>query len=72
MYLLILLFLWVTFAAILDALVNAIPAVFQSFPKKLFYWVLTLPLLWARFVASRPYGGTVGRWFSALADWLKS
>jgi len=64
--------LWVAFALILGNFVSAISGDFKSFPKKLLYWILVLPILWIDLVASRTYRGTVGGWFLALADWLKS
>lgn len=72
MYLLILFLLWVAFALILDSFIGAISGDFKSFPKKLLYWTLVLPVLWIHLVTSRTYRGTVGSWFLALADWLKS
>jgi len=72
MYLLLIFLLWVAFALVLESFVGAVSGDFKSFPKKLLYWVLVLPVLWIQLINSRTYRGTVGTWFLALADWLKS
>lgn len=69
MSLLIFLFVWLTFSAILHKLL--LGAIYSATWKQWLANLLTLPSIWFDYLARKTINGTVGGWFLQLAAWLQ-